>query len=149
MIKIICTTIITLSILLLLTWQHFHGGVPSHHILQQKDLPEISNWWGALFLPIISWLLIRKTLLEFQCYLFLDLFSELLQLSHLLIITNYFQIMFRIHYYYQACSFQSSIQNSFWGLFLVWFIISVLFYHQFLFSYLRYRGFLFIDILDH
>ena len=60
MIKIICTTIITLSILLLLTWQHFHGGVPSHHILQQKDLPEISNWWGDLFLPIISWLLISR-----------------------------------------------------------------------------------------
>ncbi len=49
MIKIIGTTVITLSMLVLLTWQHFHGGVPSHHILQQKDLPEISNWWGALF----------------------------------------------------------------------------------------------------
>jgi hypothetical protein len=61
MIKIISTTVITLLILGLLIWQYFHGGVPSHHILQQKDLPEISNWWGILMLPIFSWILIGRT----------------------------------------------------------------------------------------
>jgi hypothetical protein len=57
MTKIAATSIVTFLILGLLIWQHFHGGVPSHHILQQKDLPEISNWWGALLLPALTWIL--------------------------------------------------------------------------------------------
>jgi len=57
MTKIAATSIVTFLILGLLIWQHFHGGVPSHHILQQKDLPEISNWWGALLLPVLTWIL--------------------------------------------------------------------------------------------
>jgi hypothetical protein len=55
--KILTTVTITILILGLLIWQHFHGGVPSHHILQQEDLPEISNWWGALLLPVLTWIL--------------------------------------------------------------------------------------------
>jgi hypothetical protein len=55
--KIAATSIVTFLILGLLFWQHFHGGVPSHHILQQKDLPEISNWWGGLLLPALTWIL--------------------------------------------------------------------------------------------
>jgi uncharacterized protein YacL len=57
MIRFIFTSIIALLIIGLLIWQHFNGGVPSHHILQQKDLPEISNWWGAVLLPILAWIL--------------------------------------------------------------------------------------------
>lgn len=34
-----------------LAWDYFHGGVPSHHILQREDLPSVSNWWGILLLP--------------------------------------------------------------------------------------------------
>jgi uncharacterized membrane protein (DUF485 family) len=56
MTKIFITSIVTILILGLLCWQHFNGGVPSHHILQRKDLPEISNWWGGLLLPILTWL---------------------------------------------------------------------------------------------
>lgn len=44
-------------IVALLLWTHFHGGVPSHHILDQKDLPAISNWWNALVLPVLAWIL--------------------------------------------------------------------------------------------
>ena len=44
----------------LLIWQNFHGGVPSHHVLQNKDLPEISNWWGALLIPILTWIVINR-----------------------------------------------------------------------------------------
>ena len=44
----------------LLGWQHFHSGVPSHHILQRADLPELSNWWGLLVLPILSWTLLGR-----------------------------------------------------------------------------------------
>ncbi len=39
----------------LLLWQYTHGGVPSHHLLHRADLPAISNWWGALSLPLLTW----------------------------------------------------------------------------------------------
>ena len=45
------TGIVTAGIWSLLLWDHFNGGVPSHHIMHQKDLPAISNWWGGLLLP--------------------------------------------------------------------------------------------------
>jgi len=45
---------------LLLTWDYYHGGVPSHHILQRKDLPEFSNWWGGLLLPLLTWFLLYR-----------------------------------------------------------------------------------------
>lgn len=40
-----------------LTWEHFHGGVVSHHFLNRADLPAISNAWGAVFLPALAWFL--------------------------------------------------------------------------------------------
>ena len=49
------TGLLTAGIWTLLIWNHFHGGVPSHHLFQQEHLPEISNWWGGLLLPILSW----------------------------------------------------------------------------------------------
>jgi hypothetical protein len=48
------TGIVTVGIWSLLIWNHYHGGVPSHHILHRKDLPEISNWWGGLLLPLLT-----------------------------------------------------------------------------------------------
>lgn len=58
MTRIYLTSTVTLLIFGLLIWQYFHSGVPSHHILQQKDLPEISNWWGGLLLPALTWILL-------------------------------------------------------------------------------------------
>ena len=58
--KRLITGIITLAILSLLIWQHFHGGVPAHHLLQKKELPAISNWWGALLLPVLTWILLGR-----------------------------------------------------------------------------------------
>lgn len=40
-----------------LAWEHFHGGVASHHVLQRADLPAISNWWGIVVLPLLTWFL--------------------------------------------------------------------------------------------
>lgn len=54
------TGIVTLAIWSLLVWNYFHGGVPSHHILARKDLPEISNWWGAVILPLLTWFLLTR-----------------------------------------------------------------------------------------
>lgn len=51
------TGLLTVGIWTLLIWDHFHGGVPSHHLLHQENLPKISNWWGGLLLPVLSWYL--------------------------------------------------------------------------------------------
>jgi hypothetical protein len=56
--KVVITAGITCLIVGWLLWAHFHAGVGSHFILQNKDLPEISNWWGGLLLPVLTWLLL-------------------------------------------------------------------------------------------
>ncbi|MDI1324799.1 MAG: hypothetical protein PSV36_18790 [Algoriphagus sp.] len=47
----------TLAIGALLTWNHFNGGVPSHHVLANENLPLISNWWGGILIPALTWFL--------------------------------------------------------------------------------------------
>ena len=56
-VRLYFTAIVTLAIFSLLSWNYFHVGVPSHHILNDRNLPEISNWWGCLLLPILVWYL--------------------------------------------------------------------------------------------
>ena len=58
--RLIITVIISILILGLLIWDYFHDGVPSHHILDQKNLPAISNWWSGILLPILTWILLGK-----------------------------------------------------------------------------------------
>jgi hypothetical protein len=41
-------------------WDHYHGAVPSHHILARPDLPKISNWWGGVLLPLLTWFLLYR-----------------------------------------------------------------------------------------
>ena len=52
--------LIAISIWSILLWDHFHGGVPYHHVLANKELPKISNWWGALLIPLVSYLLLNR-----------------------------------------------------------------------------------------
>ncbi len=59
-IRLYVTGTVAIAIWSLLTWNYFHGGVPGHHILADKDLPKISNLWGALLLPLLSWLLLYR-----------------------------------------------------------------------------------------
>lgn len=49
------TVLATLGIWSLLVWQHFHGGVASHHLLNDPDLPQVSDWWGGVLLPALTW----------------------------------------------------------------------------------------------
>jgi hypothetical protein len=56
-IRLTFTGLVILAELLHLTWEATHGGVVSHHILNRADLPAISNWWGALLLPLLAWFL--------------------------------------------------------------------------------------------
>ena len=41
----------------LLAHEHLNGGVRSHHLLDRRDLPAISNWFGLVVLPVLGWLL--------------------------------------------------------------------------------------------
>ncbi len=59
--RIYFSLFITIAIWSLLVFYLFHGGVPGHHILANEDLPEISNWWGGLLLPLLAWLLSYRT----------------------------------------------------------------------------------------
>jgi hypothetical protein len=53
--RIALTVLVALGIWSLLAWQHFHGGVPAHHLLADPDMPRVSNAWGALLLPALTW----------------------------------------------------------------------------------------------
>lgn len=59
-IKTIIVGLVTALIFTFLLWEHFHGGVTSHHILHSEDLPAISNWWSGLLLPILTWFLLTR-----------------------------------------------------------------------------------------
>jgi hypothetical protein len=43
-----------------LAWDQYHGGVPVHHLLMDKEMPGISNWWGLLILPLFGWITLHK-----------------------------------------------------------------------------------------
>lgn len=49
------TLFVTLGIWSLLIWQHFRGGVPAHYFLADSDMPKVSNWWGGVLLPVLTW----------------------------------------------------------------------------------------------
>ncbi|MEQ8927136.1 MAG: hypothetical protein RLO81_15050 [Fulvivirga sp.] len=44
----------------LLLWEHFHGGVASHYLLHDENMPKISNWWGLLCIPLATYLVLSK-----------------------------------------------------------------------------------------
>jgi hypothetical protein len=54
------TALVFLAELAHLAWEHFHGGIRSHHVLNRENLPAISNAWGALWLPALTWSLIGR-----------------------------------------------------------------------------------------
>ena len=58
--RITITVIITLLIWGHIGWDYFHGGIPIHYVLQDKDLPGIPNWWGGIVLPIFTYFLLFR-----------------------------------------------------------------------------------------
>ena len=54
------TAIVTFAIWTLLVWNYFHGGIPSHHLLADENLPEVSNIWGGILLPVLTWFLLYR-----------------------------------------------------------------------------------------
>lgn len=58
--RLLLTGLILLAELLHLGWEYWHGGVKSHHLLNRPDLPAISNGWGLLLLPLLTWFLLGR-----------------------------------------------------------------------------------------
>lgn len=54
------TAAVTFLLWSLLVWNYFHGGIPSHHLLADENLPEISNIWGGILLPALTWFLLYR-----------------------------------------------------------------------------------------
>ncbi|KGD68679.1 hypothetical protein B0A61_11740 [Flavobacterium aquatile LMG 4008 = ATCC 11947] len=44
----------------LLIWEYYNGGVSGHHFLKRKDMPFISNWWGLILLPLVTFLSLKR-----------------------------------------------------------------------------------------
>jgi len=59
--RVYLTVLVLLAELAHLTWEYFNGGVQRHHILNRSDLPAISNWWGILLLPALTWFLTGRS----------------------------------------------------------------------------------------
>jgi hypothetical protein len=59
-IRLIITAVVSIAIWLLLGWNYFHGGIPRHHLLARNDLPEFSNAWGGLLLPLLTFFLLYR-----------------------------------------------------------------------------------------
>ena len=41
-------------------WDHFNGGIPTHYLLHDDNLPGIPNWLGAILLPFFTWFLLYR-----------------------------------------------------------------------------------------
>jgi len=59
-IRIVISLAVTLLIWGHIAWDYVHGGIPTHYILHNKDLPGIPNWWGGLVLPLITYFLLFR-----------------------------------------------------------------------------------------
>ena len=58
--RVFITIIVTLLVCSHLAWDYFHGGIPTHYLLHNKDLPGIPNWWGGIVLPFFTWFLLYR-----------------------------------------------------------------------------------------
>jgi hypothetical protein len=58
--RVFITLIVTILVWAHIVWDHFHGGIPTHYLLHNKDLPGIPNWWGAIILPFFTWFLLFR-----------------------------------------------------------------------------------------
>jgi len=56
--KYLLVLIILILVITHILWDYFNGGVPVHYVLANNELPGISNWWGLLTVPILSWVLL-------------------------------------------------------------------------------------------
>lgn len=58
--KVFITLFSALLVFVHLLFEHFHGGIVTHFILQDDSLPGISNWWGLLTFPLATWVVLLR-----------------------------------------------------------------------------------------
>lgn len=58
--RILITSIVSLLVWGHVLWDHLHGGIPTHYLLHDDNLPGIPNWLGAIALPFFTWFLLYK-----------------------------------------------------------------------------------------
>ena len=52
--RLLLTALVSILVWAHLAWDYFHEGVPTHYLLHSKEMPGISNWWGGLSLPVVT-----------------------------------------------------------------------------------------------
>lgn len=52
--------IVAIAEIIHLGWEYGQGGIKSHHLLNQANLPAISNGWGLALLPVLTWVLLGR-----------------------------------------------------------------------------------------
>ncbi len=58
--RIIITAIVAILIWGHIAWDYFNGGIPTHYLLRNQDLPGIPNWLGGIVLPFFTWFLLYR-----------------------------------------------------------------------------------------
>ena len=53
--RLLLTVLALCAELGLLAREHVNGGVLAHHLLANPELPAVSNWWGLLLVPLLTW----------------------------------------------------------------------------------------------
>ena len=59
-IRIAITLLVTVFIWAHVLWDYFHGGIPTHYLFHDKNMPGIPNWIGAIILPFFTWMLLYR-----------------------------------------------------------------------------------------
>lgn len=132
-VQIIVTGLVTSLILTLLLWEHFHGGVPSHHVLDRKDLPKISNWLGAFLLPTLTWTLLSRIKIRIRKQaLKLEGYNEDLKILSLFIIGLIIGLLVSISFTY---SFKIFLDNVLY-IFLLLGLLVPIFYSEFILGFI-------------
>jgi hypothetical protein len=54
------TAVVSLCLGALLLWQYLNDGIPSHYFLADKTMPLVSNAWGAVTIPLFTWLMLWR-----------------------------------------------------------------------------------------
>jgi len=58
--RILSTSIVTLLVWAHILWDYFHGGIPTHYLFRDDNLPGIPNWLGGIVLPFFTWFLLYR-----------------------------------------------------------------------------------------
>lgn len=58
--RIVLTTAVAVAECAHLGWEHMHGGIASHHLLDDASLPALWNGWGLVLLPALAWIASRN-----------------------------------------------------------------------------------------